>query len=532
MKAIYCWVWLLLPSLAYAFNVALAGQWGMAAAILALSFCTLLVPCLWSRSMGTMFLSLLPLALLSPYVAAYSLAYGAPISGGLLQEITQTDTRLEYDEIQRLAWLFYLGSAGTLTFLLAAGRLRATPVPRRTLASATALWAVLFTIYAPYAAVILWMKYDLSVPDEVVRHTYPQNLVLAAIEWAKSESYLPEENRLDLAAAYGHGARGDGGIYVFVVGETARESTWSEVEGAGYFKADGAVRFHDILAGANWSRLAVPLLTRGEEDDEDLARRPSITDWQRWAGCRTAALSNNAGYPFSRGADLKTIVGDDDVVRHNRYDHELLPLLKTLLDKTAGGLCITLHMVGGHQVYTERYDRRFAKFVPASDQLKDIDNAQYRNAIVMSQDFVASAIGLLSRDKRPVFLLFTADHGENLSEINGLRGHPSRTPTEYELQVPGLFWANPQFIEQHAEQWRRLQANAAHPYSAGSMLPTMLDAMGLLAQARQKYEFPPSMMAPYVPHKRWYYSPDLKRHPASDMLRDLAPALVTIRQAG
>jgi glucan phosphoethanolaminetransferase (alkaline phosphatase superfamily) len=526
----YCFLWATLPAWAAVGLVGAGGHWLPALATALASAGVFLLPILWARTLRGYYLSLAPLASFTAFCMMYAILYGSPVTAGLIQGVLYTDLRVEMEEGRRYWWVFAASLAGATLYLRWARALPRRPLRWRAPAAAAALYSVLALIYVPYATEWLWMRADWSVHDGVLRAGYPQSLVFSGIEVLRMAGLQQGDDRTDIGAKYTLPAPPPPAgreIYVLVIGEGARAQTWDELAGRGFFLRDGRlVAFGDALAQANWTRLSVPMITTGARHREDVDDLPTITDWERWAGCTTAALSNNASYPYSRAADVKTIIGEDDVVRHNGYDHDLLPALEHFLDgRNAGRLCVTLHMVGSHQRYRERYENRFAVFdAEAADERAALAN-DYRNTVVMTQDFLARLIRLLDREAGSAFLAYVSDHGENLLEIRGLREHVTETPTEYELRIPTVFWANDRYVAGHAAAWAALRANRGEPVSNLNLLPTFLDAMGVLDAAGRLYpEYGASLLRPFHPEPRFYYSPDLESHPESDMLVDRVAA--------
>ena len=125
----------------------------------------------------------------------------------------------------------------------------------------------------------------------------------------------------------------------------------------------------------------------------------------------------------------------------------------------------------------------------------------------------------MRREDAYAFLAYVSDHGENLMEINGLREHVTLTPTRYELRVPMLFWASRAFIEANRTRWEKLNRNRHAAISNASLMPTFLDAMGILAQADPGRHLSPSLFTDFTPGARHYITPDMALHGEQDMLR-------------
>ena len=135
------------------------------------------------------------------------------------------------------------------------------------------------------------------------------------------------------------------------------------------------------------------------------------------------------------------------------------------------------------------------------------------DALPEAQAFRAEA---LATDGQTV-LVYTSDHGENLMEIDGLREHVTNRPTEFELRVPMLFWANQKYRQQHPEKWQQLVNNRRLPSSNREVLPTLLDAMALPPASFSHGE---SLMRDFVPVERYFIHPDHSLRSEKTLLRE------------
>ena len=135
----------------------------------------------------------------------------------------------------------------------------------------------------------------------------------------------------------------------------------------------------------------------------------------------------------------------------------------------------------------------------------------------MVQDFIARVVDRLSVADGQTVLVYTSDHGENLMEIDGLREHVTNRPTEFELRVPMLFWANQKYRQQHPEKWQQLVNNRRLPSSNREVLPTLLDAMALPPESFSHGE---SLMRDFVPVERYFIHPDHSLRSEKTLLRE------------
>ena len=484
LRMAFALAWLLsplffyLPLAGHASPAFLAGLVGIGGAILC-------IPALWASSVRAVLLSLAPIALLSGFVSAYLYLYKTPLTVGLLLSILHTDPRELVEQASRYAGVALLCIAGALAYLGSVLSMRpGAPLRRRRAVIAIALWATLVAMYHSHIEFESYQRFGRSVDLGFVRQAYPLNLLFVGRDLYDSLTLRSFQDDVGDGAVMAVRVRNVLGgperqIFVLVVGESARAHTWEELVSS----PDDlqTVSMGDALAQANFSWASVPMLVTGARRLEDARRLPTITEWQRAAACKTAIISNNSSFRFAKEADIRIVKGDAGIVHRAGYDHDLLPIVRSLLENgSLRKLCIVVHMAGSHQDYRERYPVRFARFPTDGVDAELAQRNAYRNSILASQDFLAVLIEMLSRDGASAFLAFTSDHGENLFEINGLREHATLTPTEFELKVPMVFWASRAFTLAHPEKWRQLAGNRRIPVSTAQILPTMLDAMGIL----------------------------------------------------
>ena len=102
-------------------------------------------------------------------------------------------------------------------------------------------------------------------------------------------------------------------------------------------------------------------------------------------------------------------------------DEAMLPILETVLDAAPSQL-ITLHMIGSHWWYENRYSDSFRKFTPVIDskyvpsQSREQMINSYDNTILYLDFFLNKVIQRLKKEKGPTAMLYVSDHGELLGE--------------------------------------------------------------------------------------------------------------------
>ena len=106
---------------------------------------------------------------------------------------------------------------------------------------------------------------------------------------------------------------------------------------------------------------------------------------------------------------------------HKKQDLELLPYLNNVLSKENQGL-FSLHMIGSHWWYEDKYTQEFRKFLPVVDSkyIPSLSKEQmvnsYDNTILYLDNFLNEVILELDKQQQPTILIYTSDHGEALGE--------------------------------------------------------------------------------------------------------------------
>lgn len=119
---------------------------------------------------------------------------------------------------------------------------------------------------------------------------------------------------------------------------------------------------------------------------------------------------------------------------HKKHDLELIPYVKKELNVIDEGL-ISVHMIGSHWYYDDKYTEEFRKYKPVNDskyipsQTKEQMINSYDNTILYLDNFLNEIIKELKKEKLPTVLVYSSDHGEALGE-NGKWLHSHRKSLE------------------------------------------------------------------------------------------------------
>ena len=258
-------------------------------------------------------------------------------------------------------------------------------------------------------------------------------------------------------------------VYVFVVGETAREKNFSlnsytRDTNPGLKKLNNLLSFRQTSSCGTSTATSVPCLFdfRGRENFVDSSENyTNLLDIAQASGFEVTWIDNNTGCQNVcdrvKTLNLRSLPEANHLCTgDNCYDHLLISGLKKVITDSANEKqLIVLHMLGSHgPKYYKRYPKEFAQFLPDCNQedlalcnQEQIINS-YDNTILYTDHVLSDTIDYLQGLKNTnVQLTYISDHGESLGE-KGLYLHamPYRLAPEEQTHVPFLFWANSMFL--------------------------------------------------------------------------------------
>lgn len=322
-------------------------------------------------------------------------------------------------------------------------------------------------------------------------------------------------------------------IVVFVIGEASNVSHWQLF---GYkrqttpllSKRKNIILFEDVLSSANLTSIALPMLiSRSTPKD--------FTKWQKEgtlmhlfkkAGFYTAWLGNQSSqipivqvilkcsdYQFHSGKEIDNF---------SSYDEILLPKMETYLqsiDKENRGAFVVVHTMGSHFLYDARYPQSFDIYEPNIRKLTNIESlkAKYHNERINSYDntilytdyILDKMISQIDSLSRPAVLVYIADHGEALGEINpSHKLHGLELPLKDELEVPLIIAYNKTYAEQNKNLFFVLRQHTKIPISATEVPALLVRLAGVISP-----QFPVSVAdKDFHPQPRYYLTPGLQLH--------------------
>lgn len=333
-------------------------------------------------------------------------------------------------------------------------------------------------------------------------HLYPvnvfYNIVLAVDRSHATADYQRTSAGFTFHARPSH-VNGTREVYVLVIGETARAYSFG-LYGYGrdttplLARTGGLVVFKDAVTQSNTTHKSVPMLlsAASAEDYDVIYREKGIITAFREAGFHTTFVSNQR--PNHSFIDIFGKEADDwRFIREqvNRYDDEMLTVVRDVLGRKRPKELIVLHMYGSHFNYRERYRPGDAVFRPDTASEARTSNREqllnaYDNSIRTTDRFLSRLIRELDGSGAASAMLYTSDHGENIfDDDRKLFLHASPIPSYYELHVPLLVWMSPSYEQLCPAEAAALRANSRKSVAtSASVFHTLLSLAGITTPLR------------------------------------------------
>lgn len=279
------------------------------------------------------------------------------------------------------------------------------------------------------------------------------------------------------------------GIYVLVIGEsTARDhmsvygyrfdtTPWMSQ----FVKEPGTICFKK--AYSNYVT-TVPVLTyaltdKNQYNSVSMAQAYSLIEVAAAAGFDTYWISNQERYgifdtPIAEIASMANhqiwLNGDvGEYIRSNYYDEELADQTPDL--KNADNALIVYHLMGCHQLYTERYPFEYQKFDRKVSKTSEYDNA------ILYTDYVVSRLYDLVKDN-PNFqgFIYFSDHGEESDD--GTAHEPTKFSNQM-TRIPLIAHFSERYRENHSYLFSSLIDQRSSYWTNDLLYNFMVEIMGI-----------------------------------------------------
>lgn len=277
-------------------------------------------------------------------------------------------------------------------------------------------------------------------------------------------------------------------LVVLVLGEASRYDNWSlngyerETTPRLVARREQVVAYDSCFAAANLTTVAVPLIITPAtpQERERILHEPAIVNYFASAGYQTAWIADQS----FRNEFIETYTQCCDYVNYlsaTAYDLELLQPITEYLNSHATRQMMVVHSIGSHFNYLDRYPEQYATYMP--DMRQGWSEGSFRERLVNSYDntihytdlFLDSLISTLEATGRPVVMLYSSDHGENLMDDGEwfvVHGPESDRVREYHVSF--FAWASESYKARYPEVWEQLCEHRQQRTSTMNIFHTML----------------------------------------------------------
>lgn len=388
---------------------------------------------------------LCPLLFIYAGFAFWGYSQDISITPHLIQAILETKADIAVDLIN-LPFLIYLGFTALLLYGMARWRARLKSIK---------IWSL--NTFLALMCLGLYPILETLRPGSL-QNRLPYNLVYALAEYGQQPSL-----KLNLNPAVELIKNQDSLLVVFVVGESVRADHLSingyQRETTPKLKAtQGLLTFQKINTTHTYTGASLPqiLTNQGQERKDEVYT--SIYSVLNKAHFNTLWIGNqtleNSYAPVVKTNDSVVLIDAFKSVFSfdKRKDAELLGPFNDIIP-TQSRSVISLHMIGSHWWYEDRYNPQQRIFTPVIDSkyIPSLSAQQlinsYDNTLVYLDDFLSQVIEKLINTQMPAVMIYISDHGEQLGEngkwLHAQAGEAAKNPAylmwfskEYQHKYP------------------------------------------------------------------------------------------------
>ena len=319
-----------------------------------------------------------------------------------------------------------------------------------------------------------------------LKNRLPYNLV------AGVNTYFSEPN-LKLRTDFTEVKRSQDSIkVVFVLGETVRAD---HLGINGYHRATtpllasekNLISFKDMFTSNTYTATSVPQILTDRNLSEEKESYTSVYAVVQRANVATTWIGNQTlEKSFSPIVETNNEIILVDAFKsefsfRKALDEALLTPLDSVLPKQTEQL-ITLHMMGSHWWYENRYSDSFRRYTPVIDSkyVPSLSKEQiinsYDNTILYLDFFLDSVIERLKQEKIPSVMVYVSDHGELLGEDGKwLHAQPGKA-----LENPAfMVWFSDEYTGKYPDIVSEVQSKAQSHVTTDLVFPLLLELLSI-----------------------------------------------------
>lgn len=279
---------------------------------------------------------------------------------------------------------------------------------------------------------------------------------------------------------------------VFVLGETLRAdhlgiNGYTRNTTPLLSKRENVVSFSRLYTNKTITATSVPQLLTDEKLEDVRQLYTSVYSVANKAGFKTTWIGNQT---FEKSF-LPIIETNKEVLFVDKYrsvfsfdkelDEVMLKPMDSLLKRNCKQL-ITLHMIGSHWWYENRYTAEHRIYTPVIDSkyIPSLSKEQivnsYDNTVVYLDNFLENIITRLEKEKAPSVMVYVSDHGELLGEA----GKWLHAQENNALKNPGyIIWFSEAYIKRFPERVSALVKLKNEQITTDVIYPTLLELMDI-----------------------------------------------------
>lgn len=243
--------------------------------------------------------------------------------------------------------------------------------------------------------------------------------------------------------------------------------------------------YDDVISPHAQTSLSIPKIfsTTNYENESQRAwyQSTNLISLFKSVGYKTYWISNQEPSSYITPAGMLGSICDDTQfasIYKQLHDGSLLPYVSKILDtKNGEKRFITIHLIGAHNAYGDRYPHGFGIFDATSLDEKTHKRSLYDNAMLYNDLILDEVFKIFSQSDSIV--IYLSDHGEEIYEIDDFIGHGDDRLTRFTCEIPMLVYVSDIFIQKHSQLYQRLKDSIHRPYMSDDLIYTVLDIAGI-----------------------------------------------------
>lgn len=255
---------------------------------------------------------------------------------------------------------------------------------------------------------------------------------------------------------------------------------------------DNLLVFDDVISSqtTTYEALAQVLTFYNQDTKErNWSQFLNVIDAIKLAGYKAINISNQEKFSLWDKASTTIFHRSDkvfytsmsDYFEQSKPDEVVLPVISRILKekKQDEKLFLSVHLMGNHAVYYNRYPKEFDRF-----KKEDLDEsikgrktiAEYANNTLYG-DFVLSSI--IDKFKHSdSIVIFLSDHGEEVYDRGEHYLHNDAKISRFMVEIPFIIYVSDEFIKKHEELYKRIKASTNKPFMSDDLIHALIDIAG------------------------------------------------------